>query len=109
MRSVEEKVRTRTGGMGAPNLSQRSAKGHSEQVDAGATPRLTRETRALPSGLEKRVLESRLKRAGFSVADSKLRTDFELCGAMDFQIGPSVLRQRCPHSCERECGCIAVA
>src|SRR5213596_3182069 len=40
----------------------------------------------LDGGLEKGVLERRLKRAGVGVADSKSGTDFELRGAMDFQI-----------------------
>ena len=50
-------------------------------VDYGATSR-----QPLQSVLEKRVLEGRLEGAGIGVADSKSGTDFELCGAMNFQI-----------------------
>ena len=43
--------------------------------------------------LEKCVLECWLKRAGFSFANSKLRSDFELSGAMNFHVHPAALCQ----------------
>src|SRR6266536_2094951 len=43
--------------------------------------------------LEKRVLEGRLKRAGLGFTDSKLRSDFELRGAMDFRVEFAALYQ----------------
>src|SRR5205823_9155589 len=107
----------RSGGRGSPNPDGRygraqskptHAKGHSEQVDAGATPKPTRETRALPRGLEKGVLERRLKRAGVGVADPKLGTDFELRGAMDFHIELAALRHGSAYRLQRECRRIAI-
>jgi len=43
--------------------------------------------------LEKRVLEGRLEGAGFRFADSKLGSDFELGGAMDFHVEFAALYQ----------------
>ena len=43
--------------------------------------------------LEKRVLERWLKRAGIGFADSKLGSDFELGGAMDFHVEFAALYQ----------------
>jgi len=59
--------------------------------------------------LEKGVLERRLERAGVGVADSKLRTDFELRGAMDFHIELAVSGQRTAHCLQCELGCVAIA
>ena len=47
----------------------------------------------LDGGLEKRAFESRLEGAGIGFADSKLRSDFELRGAMDFHVEFAVLDQ----------------
>ena len=63
----------------------------------------------LPRVLEKRVLESRLKRAGIAFADSKLRGDFELRGAMSFQIDLAAFCQRRAHRLQRECRRVAIA
>jgi len=52
-----------------------------------------RGTRALPRALKKRVLEGRLEGAGFRFADSKLGSDFELGGAMDFHVEFAALYQ----------------
>ena len=56
-----------------------------------------RGTRALPRALKKRVLEGRLEGAGFRFADSKLGSDFELGGAMDFHVDLSGPRERRAH------------
>ena len=45
------------------------------------------------SVLEKCVLECWLKRAGVSLANEKLRSDFKLGGAMDFHVYPAALCQ----------------
>jgi hypothetical protein len=58
--------------------------------------------------LEKGVLESWLKRARIGFTDSKLRSDFELRGAMDFQIDLAALRQRGAHCLERQPWRIAI-
>ena len=47
----------------------------------------------LQGALKKCVLERRLKCAGVCFTDAKLRSDFELSGAMDFHVYPAALRQ----------------
>ena len=62
----------------------------------------------LQSALEKRVLESGLKRAGLGVADSKTWRDFELRGAMDLHICLATLFQRRAHCVQRERGRVTI-
>jgi len=64
--------------------------------------------RLLHGVLEKRVLESRLKRAGIGFADSKSRTDLKLPGAMDFKIGLTAPCQRRAHCLQRQLGRVAI-
>src|SRR5437870_9524774 len=63
----------------------------------------------LDGGLEKRAFESRLKWAGVRFADSKLGSDFELRGAMNFQIELAALCQRRAHCLQRQLGRVAIA
>ena len=60
------------------------------------------------SRLKKRILEGRLKRAGLGFADSKLRTDFELIGAIHFQVGLAALRKQSPHCIQRQLRGVAI-
>src|SRR5205807_8270567 len=62
----------------------------------------------LQGALKKCVLERRLKCAGDSLTDAKLRSDFELSGAMDFHVYPAALRQRRTHRLERQLRRIAI-
>src|SRR6266498_2023523 len=59
-------------------------------------------TKPLQGVLEKSVLERRLKWTGVGFANSKLRSDFELGGAMNFDIHSSALCQGRPHRLERQ-------
>ena len=58
--------------------------------------------------LKKCVLECGLKWTGIAVADSELRTDFELCDAMDFQIEFAALRHGSAYRLQRECRRVAI-
>src|SRR5437879_2037053 len=58
--------------------------------------------------LEKRVLESRLKRAGIAFADSKSRSDFELRSAMDLHVDLAALFQACADCFQGQCGRVAI-
>ena len=59
--------------------------------------------------MEKRALESWLKRGGVGFTNSKLRTDLELGGTMDFHVELAALCQRRAHSVQRERGRVAIA
>jgi hypothetical protein len=61
-------------------------------VDHGATS-----SQQLQGAVEKCVLECRLKRARVGFADSKLRRDFELGGAMNFHVHSAMFCQRRAH------------
>ena len=47
----------------------------------------------LHGSVKKRILERWLKRTGVRLANLKLRSDFELSGAMNVHVNPVALRQ----------------
>jgi hypothetical protein len=58
--------------------------------------------------LEKRILESWLKRAGIGLANLKSRSDFELCGAMNIQFDIAALCQFRADRFQSERGRVAI-
>ena len=82
-------------------------------ANAAAVVRLCRygvtRRKLLQRVLEESVFECPLKRAGFGVADPKSRTDFELHGAISFDIVPAALLERRAHRGQSERRRVAIA